>query len=193
MRIRTNHWQVSIALVMVIIAAALVTTPHAQPTAYAQAALTVTTLSDSGIGSLRQAILDANAAAGHDTITFSVTGTITLASSLPDITGDLTITGPGAASLAIDGAGSYRPFTIANSTNVTIEAITIQNGSADNGGGISNRGTLTVTNSTLSGNSASNTSSAVSAQNTGNAASAYSSPKAASLAAVVGLGFLAWL
>src|SRR5690606_4728952 len=124
------------------------------PTAYAQAALTVTTLSDSGIGSLRQAILDANAAAGHDTITFSVTGTITLASSLPDITGDLTITGPGAASLAIDGAGSYRPFTIANSTNVTIEAITIQNGSADNGGGISNRGTLTVTNSTLSGNSA---------------------------------------
>ncbi|KAE8412903.1 hypothetical protein BDV36DRAFT_45880 [Aspergillus pseudocaelatus] len=42
-------------------------------------------------------------------------------------------------------------------------------------------------------NSASSTNSATSAQNTDNAASAYSSPKAASLAAVVGLGFLAWL
>src|SRR5262249_42358883 len=40
--------------------------------ASAQAAtFTVTTLNDSGVGSLRQAILDANATAGADTITFS--------------------------------------------------------------------------------------------------------------------------
>ncbi|KAE8308016.1 hypothetical protein BDV41DRAFT_23049 [Aspergillus transmontanensis] len=52
-----------------------------------------------------------------------------------------------------------------------------------------NGGSSGISNS----NSASNTNSATSAQNTGNAASAYSSPKAASLAAVVGLGFLAWL
>ncbi|KAE8383776.1 hypothetical protein BDV26DRAFT_1260 [Aspergillus bertholletiae] len=43
------------------------------------------------------------------------------------------------------------------------------------------------------GNLASNTNSATSALNTENAASSYSSSKAASLAAVVGLGFLAWL
>ncbi len=43
-------------------------------------ALTVCVLDDAGAGSLRQAILDANAASGPDTITFQsgVTGTITL-------------------------------------------------------------------------------------------------------------------
>ncbi|OGM46459.1 GPI anchored protein [Aspergillus bombycis] len=58
-------------------------------------------------------------------------------------------------------------------------------------------GIASSTNSGSSGNSnsnaVSNTNSATSAQNTDNAASAYSTPKAASLAAVVGLGFLAWL
>ena len=60
----------------------------------AQAAtFNVTTLADAGAGSLRDAITQANAAAGADTITFGVTGTINLASTLPDITGAVTITG----------------------------------------------------------------------------------------------------
>jgi len=42
-------------------------------TAYA-ATFTVTNTNDSGVGSLRQAILDANGAAGSDTIAFNVTG-----------------------------------------------------------------------------------------------------------------------
>jgi hypothetical protein len=50
----------------------------------------VTNIIDSGAGSLRQAILDANANAGLDTITFNVAGggihTITPTSALPDIT-----------------------------------------------------------------------------------------------------------
>ena len=40
------------------------------------ASFVVTNLNDSGPGSLRQAILDANAATGQDTITFSTSGTI---------------------------------------------------------------------------------------------------------------------
>ncbi|MGO9649056.1 MAG: hypothetical protein ACLPOO_13485, partial [Terriglobales bacterium] len=52
---------------------------------------TVTSLADSGAGSLRDAI--ANAVSG-DTINFSVTGTITLASTLT-INTSLTITGAG--------------------------------------------------------------------------------------------------
>jgi hypothetical protein len=65
---------------------------------------TVTSTADSGAGSLRQAILDANANAGADTIAFNVTGsgvhTIAPASALPDIAGPVTIDGysqPGAS------------------------------------------------------------------------------------------------
>ena len=60
------------------------------------ATYTVTNTNDSGVGSLRQAIFDANATAEADTITFSVAGTITLASSLEQIIYSLTINGPGA-------------------------------------------------------------------------------------------------
>jgi hypothetical protein len=53
--------------------------------------------SDAGAGSLRQAILDANAAAGADTIQFAIPGsgvhTIALTSQLPAISGSLTIDG----------------------------------------------------------------------------------------------------
>src|SRR5262245_14272617 len=58
---------------------------------------TVTSIADSGAGTLRQAILDANANPGADTIAFNITGsgvhTITPTSTLPDITGAVTIDG----------------------------------------------------------------------------------------------------
>ena len=64
----------------------------------------VTTTADSGAGSLRQAILDANANAGADTIAFAIAGsgvhTIAPASQLPTITDAVTIDGytqPGAS------------------------------------------------------------------------------------------------
>src|SRR5712691_228796 len=57
----------------------------------------VTNTNDSGAGSLRQAIIDANALAGTDTITFNIAGagvhTITLASALPTITDTVIIDG----------------------------------------------------------------------------------------------------
>jgi len=60
------------------------------------ATFTVTNTNNSGAGSLRQAILDANALGGADTIVFSIgTGlqTINLTSPLPSITGTVTING----------------------------------------------------------------------------------------------------
>ena len=67
---------------------------------------TVSTLSDSGAGSLRAAIEAANsAAAGTATdITFSVHGTITLASALPAITNEVIIDGTSAPTHTAGGA-----------------------------------------------------------------------------------------
>ena len=57
-------------------------------------------LNDSGAGSLRQAILDANSAGGVQKLSFAtgVSGTINLASALPSLTSNITIQGPGSAS-----------------------------------------------------------------------------------------------
>jgi hypothetical protein len=64
----------------------------------------VTTLADSGAGSLRAAITDADAATGSAfDITFSVRGTITLHSALPAITRDVTIDGTTAPGYASGG------------------------------------------------------------------------------------------
>ena len=76
------------------------------------AIFTVTNNNDSGAGSLRQAILDANAAAGPDTITFSVTGTIVLTSGGLGISTPMTIVGPGAANLTINGNANGRIISI---------------------------------------------------------------------------------
>ena len=65
--------------------------------AAAPASFVVTNTNDSGAGSLRQAILDANADAGAETITFAIPGsgrhTITVATALPAITENTTIDG----------------------------------------------------------------------------------------------------
>ena len=64
---------------------------------------TVSTTADSGAGSLRQAITDANTAGGSNTINFTITGIIQLQSALPAITNNLDIEGPGASSLSMRG------------------------------------------------------------------------------------------
>jgi hypothetical protein len=62
--------------------------------ALAAATFTVTSLADSGAGSLRQAILDANSSAGEDRIEFAVAGTIRIGrSALPAVTDGVIIDG----------------------------------------------------------------------------------------------------
>ena len=72
--------------------------------------ITVTNTNDSGPGSLRQALTDANDA---DTIVFAVTGTIGLTSGGLLIAKNITISGPGSNQLTIDGnqaLSSYSGF-----------------------------------------------------------------------------------
>src|SRR5262249_9621681 len=107
--------------------------------------------------SLRQAILDANVTAGADTISFGVGGTITLASTLPAISDDLTIDGTGQT---ISGNNAVRVLVVNTGASVTLRKLTITSGftagsqSVGSGAGIFNSGTLTITNSTISGNRA---------------------------------------
>src|SRR5918996_232074 len=63
-------------------------------------AITVTNTNDSGPGSLRQALSIVN---DGDTIDFAVTGTITLTTDELLVNDSITILGPGAANLAVDG------------------------------------------------------------------------------------------
>ena len=70
------------------------------------ATFTVSNLNDSGAGSLRQAILDANSTSGADVIDFSVSGVISPLTALPDITDEVDIDGSG-QTIQIDYASSY--------------------------------------------------------------------------------------
>src|SRR6476661_4312965 len=65
---------------------------------------TVTNTNDSRPGSLRQAIADANSVPGPDTIRITAHGMVHLASTLL-ITDEVTLLGPGADLLAVDGGG----------------------------------------------------------------------------------------
>ena len=117
---------------------------------------TVGNTNDSGSGSLRQAILDANASAGADAIKFSVGGTIMLNSTLPVISDDLTIEG-GAQRITISGQNSVQVMFVNTGKTLTLHNLTIENGHAFGSGaagGIDNSGTVNVINSTFSGNSA---------------------------------------
>lgn len=120
------------------------------------ATFTVSAIADAGPGSLRQAILDANGTAGDDTIVFTTNGIITLASSLPAITDNTTIAGPGTNLMTISGNNSVGIFSVSVTvTNATISGLTIANGKAVNylnGAGISNAGTLTISNCALLNN-----------------------------------------
>jgi hypothetical protein len=120
--------------------------------------IVVSTNADSGNGTLRQAIQFNEFLGGGNTIVFSngVTSTITLTNALGEllIAKNVTITGPGANVLAINGSHTTnRIFHLTNNAIVSISGLTITGGRAANGGGIlQDSGTLTLNDCTISGN-----------------------------------------
>jgi predicted outer membrane repeat protein len=142
--------------------------------AYA-ATITVTNTNDSGPGSLRQALVDAN---DGDSIEFAVSGTIALTSDELSVDANVTINGPGADLLTVSTAQQFtRVFHVTPSHTVTINGVTvsgalhaggiyndqatlivsnciISHNYAGYGGGIYSVGTLTILNSTITNNCA---------------------------------------
>jgi len=98
------------------------------------ATYTVTNLNNSGGGSLRQAIIDANNNPGPDIITFSVAGTINVLSGLPwlgDASGGTIIDGTSAPGyigipvISLSGPGSGAGIWVQSSNNNEIRALQI--------------------------------------------------------------------
>jgi hypothetical protein len=138
--------------------------------------LAVTNTLDGGRGSLRYEIAQAEKGNGKGTIVFNIpktdpgynastrAWTITLTSGELDITGGLTIQGPGAGQLTVSGGNHSRVFEVNARDPVFISGLTISGGTAFysnsalpydfDGGGILNLSTLTLSDCIVSGNSA---------------------------------------
>ena len=105
-----------------------------------------------------QTALEAEALAADPTWTPADGLTITLSETQLSIIDDLNINGLGSDVLTIDANGNSRVFNISGlTTDVEFSGLTITGGQEEIGGGIYNQyGTLMLTNSTVSGNSANN-------------------------------------
>ena len=91
-------------------------------------------------------------------------GTIDLTQALPDLKNNIDLEGPGAKNLTVQrdsSAPDFSVFTVDTGATVNLSGLTISGGNhigglaADVGGGIDNLGTLTVSNSVFSSNTAS--------------------------------------
>ncbi|MDX2212445.1 MAG: choice-of-anchor Q domain-containing protein [Oculatellaceae cyanobacterium bins.114] len=124
----------------------------------------VSNTNDSGEGSLRQAILNANANFGADVITFApeLRGqTINLTGGALTVTDNLTVQGLGSSDLTIDAGGRSGIFVVNNNSinvmNFTVQDLTLANGNAGtnaDGGAIASQENLTVNNAIFQGNRA---------------------------------------
>jgi len=124
-----------------------------------------------GACTLRAAIQEANASTTADTITLPAgvyrlvlggIGEELAATGDLDITAPVSINGSTSGTTIVDGDGADRVFDIQPGATATIARLTVRNGSARStdiaspgiGGGIRNRGTLTLDGVTLTGNTA---------------------------------------
>lgn len=111
--------------------------------------ITVTTLTDTdvadGLCSLREAIEAANVDAAYrgcpagdlaDEIDFAVGGTISLNADLPEISGALTVSGPGRDQLTVDGVDQHSVFRIdaVGGELLTVSGLTVTRASGGFGG-----------------------------------------------------------
>jgi PKD repeat protein len=121
-------------LISVLILTLFLTAPTRTSVVSAPVSGVVTNTNDSGPGSLRQIIA---AASPGEVITFDLPypATITLTSGQISLTKDLTIVGPGAGDLIIDGNASSRVFSITGGANAFLYGLTLQNGSSSGAGG----------------------------------------------------------
>ena len=124
----------------------------------------VTTNSDNGPGSLRQAVLNADAFGSASTINFATNlsgQTITLTNAAGELLLSNNITVDASAltnGISINGNGTHRVFEIASGATTVLTGLTITNGSdpdAGDAGGIYNSGTLTVNRCKITGNASS--------------------------------------
>jgi predicted outer membrane repeat protein len=130
----------------------------------------VNSLGDTGegqgnAGDLRYCITQANANADpSNVIAFQqgLSGTIALQDAEPTVTKALSLKGPGAARLAVDGSSLYRVFHVAPDVAAGFFDITVADGqTADSGGGILNEGNLTLAGCVFARNAASTNGGAV--------------------------------
>ena len=127
------------------------------------ATFTVTNVNDAGPGSLRDAVAQANAASGADTVLFqaNLMGAIALASEIV-ITDTLNLAGPGVGRITVDGATSTRLFKVqhagGSAITATFSGLTLAHGHApDEGGAIWSTGdNVVVEGCILDGNIANN-------------------------------------
>jgi hypothetical protein len=123
----------------------------------APATFLITNLKDSGPGSFREALEDANAAAGPDFIKFgkSAAGTLKLIQDLPEVTDSVTISGPGAARLTVHGM-QHQIFAISGEKlTVAISGLKLTGGQAPNGGAVyvdDAAGSVVLSNTVITGN-----------------------------------------
>lgn len=129
------------------------------------ATFTVTSAADSGAGSLRQAILNSNAATGQaNQISFasSLAGqTINLASALPAFSTDCTVTESAPDSISISGQGTVSVFSVNSGVTLTLTGVSIEHASASQGSAINSNGTLNLNNCELLDNTASDNGGAI--------------------------------
>ena len=118
----------------------------------------VTSTADSGPGTLREAIGEANAATQPVEIQFNLNepATITLTSGQLELSNaePIAIDGPGAGLLTVSGGGTGRVFLVDSGATASISGLTLTGGSAVSGGGVANYGDLTLAGCTVSDNSA---------------------------------------